>query len=137
MGFARSEVYLAHALKCCPPGDQAPTPEALAACAPFLLAQLLIIRPTAIVTLGGAVSKLLLASPLGITRLRGTFAQMQLGQSSAAPLTVAVMPTYHPSYLLRNYTPQTRGEMWGDLKQVLQMLGREIPTKRVEHSTRS
>ena len=130
MGFARSEVYLAHALKCCPPGDQAPTPEALAACAPFLLAQLLIIRPTAIVTLGGAVSKLLLASPLGITRLRGTFAQLQLGQSSAAPLTVAVMPTYHPSYLLRNYTPQTRGEMWGDLKQVLQMLGREIPTKK-------
>lgn len=130
MGLSRSEVYLAHALKSCPPGNQAPSQEALAACAPFLLAQLLIIRPTVIVTLGGAVSKLLLASPLGITRLRGVLASMELGRNSATPFSVSVMPTYHPSYLLRNYTPQTRAEMWSDLKQVLQLLGREIPGKK-------
>jgi uracil-DNA glycosylase len=41
------------------------------------------------------------------------------------------MPTYHPAYLLRTYTPKVRGEVWSDLKRVLERLGRPVPGRPV------
>jgi DNA polymerase len=127
MGLRREDVYIANVLKSRPPANRTPLAHEIDACGPYLLAQLAIIRPKAIVTLGGPASKLLLASELGITRLRGVPAPVQLGNAAGSPFTVPVMPTFHPAYLLRNYTPETRRQVWEDLKQVLGLLGRDVP----------
>ena len=133
MGLRRDEVYLAHilksAVKCAPNETRAPTSAELSACGPYLLAQCSIIRPKVIVSLGGPATKLMLATDLGISVLRGAFTSITLGSASGAPFSVQVMPTYHPAYLLRNYTMETRREMWSDLKQALAAIGRSLPVK--------
>ena len=130
MGLRREDVYIANVLKSRPPNNRTPLASEVERCGPYLLAQLAIIRPRAIVTLGGPATKLLLASELGISRLRGIPAVVRLGSADGAPFEVPVMPTFHPAYLLRNYTVETRAQMWSDLKQALAMIGREPPRRR-------
>ena len=129
MGLRREDVYIANVLKSRPPNNRTPLAPEIDRCGPYLLAQLAIIRPKAIVTLGGPATKLLLASELGITRLRGVPATVRLGVAEGDPFEVPVMPTFHPAYLLRNYTVETRRQVWGDLKQALAMIGREAPRR--------
>jgi DNA polymerase len=129
MGLRREEVYIANVLKSRPPNNRTPLAQEVDRCGPYLLAQLAIIRPKAIVTLGGPATKLLLASELGITRLRGVPAAVRLGVAEGAPFDVPVMPTFHPAYLLRNYTVETRRQVWSDLKQALAMIGRDAPKR--------
>ena len=124
MGMSRDDVYIANVLKSRPPDNRTPLPTEVERCAPFLAAQLRIIRPEVIVSLGGPATKFLLGVDTGITKLRGQWASwVPPGDTEAAP--VPVMPTYHPAYLLRNYTPKTRGEVWSDLKQVMDRLRRQ------------
>jgi DNA polymerase len=129
MGLRREDVYVANVLKSRPPNNRTPLASEVDRCGPYLLAQLAVIRPKAIVTLGGPATKLLLASELGITRLRGVPATVRLGVAEGDPFESPVMPTFHPAYLLRNYTVETRSQVWSDLKQVLAMLGREAPRR--------
>lgn len=121
MGLRREQVYIANVLKSRPPENRTPLQHEVDACGPFLIEQLLIIRPEVIVTLGGPATKLLLGTETGITRLRGIWSQWQPPGDGAS--SIPVMPTYHPAYLLRNYTPKTRGEVWSDLKAVMERLG--------------
>lgn len=140
MGFARADVYIANVLKSRPPENRTPLQQEVERCGPYLIEQILIIRPAVIVTLGGPATKLILATELGITRLRGIWATFDVplvrrgglpqagsGHASGEPggdvhgpsLTIPVMPTFHPAYLLRNYTPETRRQVWSDLQAVL------------------
>lgn len=126
MGLSRSEVYIANIAKCRPTvdlkfeRDRPPEPDEVAACAPYLLRQIELIRPKVIVTLGGPSTKFLLKTEVGITRLRGRWADFQ---------GIPVMPTFHPSYVLRNGGEQSplRKDVWHDIKLVLEKLGRPIP----------
>ena len=129
MGLERGAVYIANVLKARPPGNRTPLAPEVERCGPYLLAQLAIIRPKVIVTLGGPATKLLLGSELGITRLRGIPARVTLGVAEGAPFEVPVMPTFHPAYLLRNYTVETRGQVWSDLQKALELAGRPIPPR--------
>lgn len=124
MGLSRDDVYIANVLKSRPPDNRTPLPTEVERCAPYLAAQLRIIRPEAIVSLGGPATKFLLGVDTGITKLRGQWASWTPpGDAGATP--IPVMPTYHPAYLLRNYTPKTRSEVWSDLKQVMDCLRRQ------------
>lgn len=114
MGFAREDVYIANVLKSRPPDNRTPLRHEVEACGPYLVEQVRIIRPRAIVALGGPAAKLLLDTEVGITRLRGIWASYRAGD-----LEVPVMPTFHPAYLLRNYTPETRRQVWSDLQAVI------------------
>jgi DNA polymerase len=129
MGLERSAVYIANVLKTRPPGNRTPLTAEIERCGPYLLAQLAVIRPKVIVTLGGPATKLLLASDLGITRLRGVAAHVTIGTAEGAPLEVPVMPTFHPAYLLRNYTVETRAQVWSDLQAALRLAGRTPPVR--------
>ena len=113
MGLCRADVYIANTLKSRPPDNRTPTPDEVAACGPFLKSQIDIIAPSVIVTLGSPASKYILETTTGITRLRGTW-----GSCNGIP----VMPTFHPAYLLRNYTTETRAQVWSDMKQVIAKL---------------
>lgn len=92
MGLKRSQLYIANVVKCRPPGNRDPKPEEVEACRPWLQAQLELIAPSVIVTLGNFASRLLLATEEGITRLRGR--GYGLGEAT-------VFPTYHPAAALR------------------------------------
>ncbi|MBC23236.1 MAG: hypothetical protein CMJ32_04890 [Phycisphaerae bacterium] len=118
MGLSREDVYIANVLKARPPDNRTPQPDEIARCSPYLQEQLRIIRPRVIVTLGGPATKLILETTTGITRLRGTWGSYRIENGDGADLEIPVMPTYHPAYLLRNYTKQTRSEVWSDLQAV-------------------
>lgn len=118
MTLRRQDVYIANVLKARPPGNRTPVPDEVAKCGPYLVDQIRIIQPRVIVTLGGPATKMLLSTDEGITRLRGSWAAFR-DESSEIP----VMPTFHPAYLLRNYTPDTRAKIWSDMQAVMTRLG--------------
>lgn len=126
MGLERQQVYIANVLKTRPPDNRTPLQPEVDACGPYLVAQILAIRPKVIVTLGGPAAKLVLGETTGITRLRGVWREWAPPQGSDCS-PIPVMPTYHPAYILRNYTAKVRGEVWSDLKRVLERLGRPVP----------
>jgi uracil-DNA glycosylase len=111
MGFAREDVYIANVVKCRPPNNRNPEPDEIAQCSPFLQAQIASIKPKVIVALGKFAAQTLLGTETPISRLRGRF--HELGDT-------VVMPTFHPSYLLR--TPAAKRDVWEDMKMVMQRL---------------
>jgi DNA polymerase len=113
MGFERDAVYIANIVKCRPPGNRTPEPDEIAACQPFLRRQIETIKPQIIVALGSTATQALLGTTQPISRLRGRFHQVD---------DVRVMPTFHPSYLLRN--PSAKREVWEDMKLVMKALER-------------
>lgn len=121
MGLRREDVYIANVLKSRPPDNRTPLQHEVDACGPFLIEQILLIRPEVLVTLGGPATKLILGTEAGISRVRGIWAAWTPPTGHGAP--IPVMPTYHPAYLLRNYTAKTRGEVWSDLQAVMGRLG--------------
>lgn len=99
-----NKVYITNVLKSRPPGNRNPEPDEIAACMPYLLAQIALIRPKLIVALGRFAAQTLLQTDEAIARLRGRVHQYQ-----GVPLIV----TYHPAYLLRNLPDKARA--WEDL----------------------
>ena len=125
MGLTREQVFICNVVKCRPPQNRAPAPDETAACWGYLVRQLQIIRPKTIVTLGNPATKALLDTRTGITRLRGTWQQLpEIGDGLGG---IAVMPTFHPAYVLRQYTADIRGKVWSDLQQVMDFLGLPTP----------
>lgn len=117
MGLSRESVYIANVVKYRPPGNRTPTPEEAAVQGPTLAKQVAIINPTVLVALGGAATKYALSTTTGITRLRGQWSQFV----HTDPM-LPIMPTFHPAYLLRSYTPDNRKKVWADLQAVLAKL---------------
>jgi uracil-DNA glycosylase len=111
MGFAREDVYIANVVKCRPPNNRNPEPDEIARCWPFLQAQIASIQPKVIVALGKFAAQTLLGTETPISRLRGRFHEMG---------DTVVMPTFHPSYLLR--TPAAKRDVWEDMKMVMEKL---------------
>lgn len=122
MGLQRSSVYIANVLKTRPPNNATPTLEESRLCAPYLYEQIAIVDPEVIVTLGLPATRTLLGTMEAMGKLRGRWASFNPG-GLAGGKTFHVMPTYHPAYLLRNYTPQERAKVWSDLQLVMDRLG--------------
>ena len=109
-GFSRDEnVYIANIVKCRPPANREPSPEERATCLPFLLLQIELIQPSIIILLGSTALKGLIDPEGKITQVRGKWMQWN---------DIQVMPTYHPSALLRN--PELKKDVWDDMKMVVQ-----------------
>jgi DNA polymerase len=111
MKFQREDVYICNVLKCRPPGNRNPEPDEIAACSPFLRRQVEAIAPQVIVALGTFAAQTLIDTREPISRLRGRFHDY-----FGTPL----MPTFHPSFLLRS--PEKKREAWSDLQQVMKLL---------------
>jgi len=107
-GFNREEhVYIANIVKCRPPGNRDPLPEERAACLPYLQMQIKLIKPKIIILLGSTALKGLIDSEARITKLRGEWILWE---------NHLVMPTYHPSALLRKEAQKK--DAWEDFKKV-------------------
>jgi DNA polymerase len=125
MGLSpETDVYVCNILKCRPPGNRRPEADEMAACFPYLHEQLALVRPRAIVALGNTAVGALLDTKLGITKVRGQW-KLYRGQT-------LVMPTYHPSYLLRPSPQQVEAkrQTWEDLQLVMKELGLELPKRK-------
>jgi len=107
IGLQRKDVYIANIVKCRPPGNRDPEKDEIATCVKFLYDQIEAIRPKVIVTLGSPSTKTLLNTKIGITKIRGEWQDFR---------GIAVMPTFHPAYLLRVYTLENRKKVFSDLK---------------------
>jgi len=113
MGLERSDVYIANVLKVRPPDNRTPTPEEARADGPFLIEQIDIIQPSVIVTLGRPAANFLLENTASMGSMRGRWHEAR---------GIPVMPTYHPAYLLRAYTPENRKKVWSELERALRAL---------------
>ncbi len=131
MGLSRESVYITNVLKTLPPSNGTPTKEEMGLCRPYLGEQIRIIEPKVIVTLGVHASQMVLGATSPMRSMRGQWHQFP-GNVDAGSifsvhgfdgLAIAVMPTYHPAYLLRSYTEENRRNVWGDLTQVMDKLG--------------
>jgi DNA polymerase len=103
--FREKNCFIANVVKCRPPGNRDPLPGETLACSPFLTRQIALLRPRAILSVGRVSTGLLLNTGAGIGKLRGHFADYQ-----GTPL----LPTYHPSALLRDES--LKRPAWEDLK---------------------
>jgi len=107
LGIPRREVYICNIVKCRPPGNRTPAPDEVATCRGFLDGQIDAVRPRVIVALGKPAASLLLGRDVPITRVRGHWHDYR---------GIPVMPTFHPAFLLRQYTVENRRLVWNDLK---------------------
>ena len=113
LGIDRSRCYIANVVKCRPPDNRDPRPDEIASCRPYLTAQLELIRPKVVVTLGNFATKLLLRTDQGITKVRG----------QAYPMgEFHLVPTYHPAAALRSGGVVV-AEMRADLIRAKLLLG--------------
>lgn len=110
LGLRRSDVYICNIVKCRPPGNRTPLPDEVFACRPFLDGQIDAVAPRVIVALGKPATSLLLGRDVSITRVRGTWHDYR---------GIPVMPTFHPAFVLRQYTAENRRLVWEDLKAAL------------------
>ena len=106
----RSEVYICNIVKCRPPNNRTPQPDEVSTCKPFLDGQIEAVKPRTIVALGRPATSLLLGRDVAISKVRGTWHEYR---------GIPLMPTFHPAFLLRQYTDQNRRVVWEDLKAAL------------------
>jgi DNA polymerase len=118
MGLTRSEVYICNVAKCHPPRNRDPEPDEIEACLPFLRAQISLIGPEIICTLGRIPAQSLIDKDFKITKGRGQWYSF---------MGIPVMPTYHPAYLLRY--PQAKRQAWEDIQKIMRELGLKDPRK--------
>ncbi|MGB0714473.1 MAG: uracil-DNA glycosylase [Phycisphaerae bacterium] len=123
MGLTREDVFICNIVKCRPPGNRDPQADEILACNPYLQQQLMIIQPEVVVALGAPASKTLLGTAQSIGKLRGRFHDFYPSGTSGSGMSIPLMPTYHPAYLLRN--PSEKGKTWDDIQMVMKLLGIE------------
>jgi DNA polymerase len=127
MGLTRGDVYIANILKCRPdmpagsPGNRKPTKDEMDTCLPYLRAQIDVIKPEVMIALGATALEGLLGPIGGISKLRGKFLEYR---------GIPLMPTFHPSYLLRNQSNTEKRKVWEDLLQVMERTGMPINEKQ-------
>ena len=119
MGLEREQVYIANIIKCRPPGNRTPERDECETCSPFLMRQIEVIKPRAIVALGAVAARTLLAINAPMAELRGRWYDFR-----GTKLAV----TYHPAFLLRD--PRQKKETWKDLQMVMKELGLKAPGQK-------
>lgn len=108
---------------CRPPNNRDPLPDEIAACRPWLDAQVRLVDPKVVVTLGNFAAKTLLETTTGITRLRGRAYPFQ-GR--------VLLPTFHPAAALHAQGRRTAGPspleaMEDDFRVLAELLAAQAP----------
>ena len=116
MSFRREDVFITNVVKCRPPENRTPVREEADACGPYLTAQIEILNPKVIVSLGKSATDFFIRNARGMTQIRGEFYEYR---------GIPVMPTFHPSYILRQESIKSvKKQVWQDMQKVMTLLGR-------------
>ncbi|NMK49645.1 uracil-DNA glycosylase [Achromobacter sp. Bel] len=111
VGMSReTDVFITNVIKCRPPGNRNPKPEEIAACSPYLMRQIALLKPERILVLGRFAAQTLLGTDATIGSLRGRLHSLKTDEGAEIPVIVS----YHPAYLLRS--PSEKARAWQDLK---------------------
>ncbi|MGE8670900.1 MAG: uracil-DNA glycosylase family protein [Achromobacter mucicolens] len=111
VGMSRErDVFITNVIKCRPPGNRNPKPEEIAACSPYLMRQIALLKPERILVLGRFAAQTLLGTDATIGSLRGRVHHLKTDEGAQIPVVVS----YHPAYLLRS--PSEKARAWQDLK---------------------
>ncbi len=121
MGLEREQVYIANVVKCRPPGNRTPERDECDTCGPFLLRQVVAIRPKVIVALGATAAKYLTGINDSMSNMRGRWYEFMPPGAPPEMPAIKLAVTYHPAYLLRD--PRQKAEAWKDLQMVMRELG--------------
>ena len=127
MGLSRADVYIANVLKCRPDtppgssGNRPPNPSEIANCLPYLRRQIAVIRPRVLVALGKTAMAGLVGAEESMGAMRGRWFEFE---------NIPLLPTYHPSYLLRNGSNAEKRKVWEDMMLVMEKLGMAISAKQ-------
>jgi uracil-DNA glycosylase family 4 len=114
MMFTREDVYITNIVKCRPPQNRNPEPGEIEHCHPYLLQQIELIQPRTIVTLGKVAAEFFIPHMKSIGAVRGQFHLYR---------DIPLMPTYHPSYLIRQPGNRSLRKMvWEDMQKVMALL---------------
>ncbi|MEM5948780.1 uracil-DNA glycosylase [Spirochaetia bacterium 38H-sp] len=111
----KKDVNILNVVKCRPPNNRDPLPDEIEACIPYLKAQISLLKPVVILTLGRFATSVLTGSEEGITKIRG-----KIYKYDGIPL----VPTFHPSAVLRNQT--LKRPVWEDLKLLKMILNKQL-----------
>ena len=115
IGMARESVFITNIVKCRPPNNRDPRPDEVSQCSVFLKAQIELIKPRIILSVGRISAHSLLNTSEPVGKLLQDLHQLP---DSEIPVKV----TYHPAYLLR--TPSAKSIAWKDLKILHKCLSR-------------
>ena len=123
IGLRRQDVYICNVVKSRPPRNRDPLPDEIAACRPWLDAQIRLVDPKVVVTLGNFAARTLLETTTGISRLRGRTYPFQ-GR--------VLLPTFHPAAALHAQGRRTGGPgpleaMEGDFRVLAELLAAQAP----------
>jgi uracil-DNA glycosylase len=126
IGLRRQDVYICNVVMSRPPQNRDPQPDEIAACRPWLDAQIRLVDPKVVVTLGNFAAKTLLETTTGITRLRGQTYPFQ-GR--------VLLPTFHPAAALHAQGRRTAGPspleaMEGDFRVLAELLAARAPVEQ-------
>jgi DNA polymerase len=124
VGLRREDVFIANVLKCRPPGNRDPLPVEIDSCQEYLLAQVELIEPKVVCTLGNFATKLLRGDPTGITRLHGRPEIRAIGDRA-----VRLYPLFHPAAAL--YTPSNVEVLREDFARIPELLALPEPPQPV------
>lgn len=117
VGMSReTDVFITNVIKCRPPGNRNPKPEEIAACSPYLMRQIALLKPERILVLGRFAAQTLLGTDATIGSLRGRVHALKTDEGVEIPVIVS----YHPAYLLRS--PSEKARAWQDLKLASRMV---------------
>ena len=122
IGLDRSQVFIANTVKCRPPGNRDPHPDEIESCHRFLRAQVQLIEPTVICTLGNFATKLLRDDPTGISRLHGSDEIRTIGDR-----VIRLLPLLHPAAAL--YTPSSLQTLREDFARIPELLAMPRPSQ--------
>ncbi len=116
VGIRREECYITNVLMWRPPGNRTPTSTEAAVCLPFLRRKIELIKPEIIVTLGAPAANALLDIEESISKIRGKW----LEYAPLPGISIPLLPTFHPAYLLRN--PAQKARVWSDLLKLVKKI---------------
>ena len=126
IGLSEADTHITNVVYWRPPGNRVPTPQETLICRPFLERQIRLVNPELIVTVGGAAANLILDTRQGIMRVRGKWGKVDVPAAAGEEeLSIPVMPTLHPAYLLRSSAHKRHA--WRDLLAIRARLdGRSV-----------
>ena len=122
IGLNRNDIYITNLVPWRPTGNRTPAPDETALCRPFLLRHIELIQPDILVLVGGVSAKEMLDSTLGITKLRGSWQDINIKGRD-----IPALPILHPAYLLRN--PARKAETWQDLCSLQKKLSNTLSSE--------
>ena len=114
-GLGASDVVMTNTVKCRPPGNRAPNLEELEACRMYLSAELELLNPKYILTVGGVATQALMPNLFSsIGHMRGSWFHR---------LGVELMPTWHPAYVMRK---PVGGEVWQQFRDDVKAFAEKV-----------